>query len=238
MSDSYEPGGADVHATQSTGKVDAASHEAADLKDTVAHQAKDVVGTVKDEASTVVGEAKYQVKDLYHQTQGELKDQAATQQQRLAAGLRSVSDELESMASNSDGSGMAGDLVQQVAGRLSRASTWLGDRDPGSVLSEVTRYARRKPGTFILVAAVAGVVAGRLTRALASSASDRDGGSDGRSAPRPEPVAAPALVESDPVVPMTVGAPASRGEARLNAQTASSRSDVIGEGVDVRPDAF
>lgn len=34
------------------------------------------------------------------------------------------------------------------------------------------RYARRKPGTFIAIAAVAGVVVGRLTRALAAAASD------------------------------------------------------------------
>ncbi|MCB8044091.1 hypothetical protein JM654_07190 [Microbacterium oxydans] len=118
------------------------------------------------------GEAKTQAKDLYAQTQRELSEQANTQQQRLAGGLRSVSDELGSMATNSDGSGVASDLVQQVSGRLSAAATWLGDRDPGSVLTEVKRYARRKPGTFILAAAIGGIVVGRLTRALAANASD------------------------------------------------------------------
>src|SRR5690606_25470999 len=125
------------------GTVEDAKHEAADLKDSAAAQAKDVLDTAKDEAASVVGEAKLQAKDLYHQTQRELKDQAGAQQQRLAAGLHSVGDELRSMAAGSDGSGIAADLVQQVSGRMSAAATWLGDRDAGSVLDEVKRYARR-----------------------------------------------------------------------------------------------
>jgi hypothetical protein len=175
MSDSYEttsPSGSDARSPDAPGKVDAAKQEAAHLKETAASQAKDVLGTAKDEAVTVVEEARSQAKDLYAQTQRELKDQADTQQQRIAVGLRSVGDELSSMAASSDGSSVAGDLVQQVSGRLSAAATWLGDRDPSAVLTEVKRFARRRPGTFILAAAVAGIVVGRLTRALAANASD------------------------------------------------------------------
>jgi hypothetical protein len=40
------------------------------------------------------------------------------------------------------------------------------------LLDEVRGFARRKPGTFLLVAAAAGVVAGRLTRALAAGGTD------------------------------------------------------------------
>jgi hypothetical protein len=38
----------------------------------------------------------------------------------------------------------------------------------------VKSYARRNPGTFIAVAAVAGALAGRLTRSVASGAPDAD----------------------------------------------------------------
>lgn len=235
MSDNYEttsPRGSDVHSQNPSGTVDAAKHEAADLKDTASAQAHDVVGTVKDEAASVVGEAKTQAKDLYAQTQRELKEQADTQQQRLAGGLRSVSDELGSMASNSTGSGIAGDLVQQVSGRLSAMSTWLGDRDPSSVLTEVKGYARRKPGTFILAAAVIGVVAGRLTRALAANASDDKDAS-------PAPVPPPAQVHPDPSVAVPVGAPAdASGATPLYAQTASERPDILGEAGHDRPHAL
>ena len=178
MPENYEPipqYGSDVApvAEGDTSTLDTAKHEAADLKDTAVEQAKDVAATVKDEASVVLGEAKSQAKDLYVQTQQELKEQANTQQQRIAAGLKSVGAELRAMAANSAGaanSGVATDIVQQLSGRLSGAATWLGDRDAGAVLTEVKRYARRKPGTFIIGAAIAGIVFGRLTRALAANA--------------------------------------------------------------------
>lgn len=233
MSDNYEttsPSGSDVNAPGSSGKVDAAKQEAADLKDTAATQAKDVLGTAKDEAATVVGEAKTQAKDLYAQTQRELSEQANTQQQRLAGGLRSVSDELGSMATNSEGSGIASDLVQQVSGRLSAAATWLGDRDPGAVLAEVKRYARRKPGTFILAAAIGGIVVGRLTRALAANASD-----DKDAAHVPAPAPAPRQVYPDPSVSVPVVNGAGAG-APLYSQADASRPDILGEDGYDRPD--
>lgn len=239
MSDSYEttsPRGSDVNSPNSSGTVDAAKHEAADLKDTASAQAQDVLGTAKDEAAHVIGEAKTQAKDLYAQTQRELKEQANTQQQRLAGGLRSVSDELGSMASNSTGSGVASDLVQQVAGRVSAVSTWLGDRDPSSVLAEVKGYARRKPGTFILAAAVVGVIAGRLTRALAANASDDK---DVAAATTSVPAPAPTQVHPDPSVPTPVGATSDvPGATPLYAQTASERTGILGEAGHDRPHAL
>lgn len=172
MSESYGTGVPSTATPGTTGTVDTAKHEAAELKDTVTDQAKGVVATAKGEASSVVHEATSQAKSLFAQTQSELKDQASTQQQRVATGLQSISDELGSMASGSEQSGLAADLVRQASGRLAGAATWLSDRDPGSVLTEVKRFARRKPGTFILGAAVLGVVVGRLTRALATNAAD------------------------------------------------------------------
>ncbi|WP_314427246.1 hypothetical protein [uncultured Microbacterium sp.] len=231
MSNSYDtsgPRGSNATSPESSGTVDAAAHEAADLTNTAAEQAKDVLGTAAHEAASVAGEAKAQAKDLFAQTQREFSEQARTQQQRVAEGLRSISDELGSMSSSSSGTGIAADLVHQVSSRLSAASTWLGDRDPAAVLAEVKRFARRKPGTFILAAAVVGVVAGRLTRALASSASDEKSATPALATTVPAP--APVEVHPDPAVPVpvgsTAGAPAS---TPLYAQTASGRQDVLGE---------
>lgn len=255
MSDTYgtpSPSGSDGGTPDPSGTVAAVTQEAADLKDTATDQAKDVLGTAKDEASTVIGEAKFQAKDLYAQTQRELKDQADTQQQRIAVGLKAVSDELGSMAADSGGSGLAGDIVQQVSTRLSSAATWLGDRDSSSMLTEVKHFARRRPGTFILGAAVAGIVVGRLARALASNASDDKAATD---APALPPAPAPALIEPDPWATTRVSAqdagasahdfassahtsaPDGIDGAPLYAQTASGRSDILGEDDDDRPHA-
>lgn len=232
MSDSYgsvSSTGSDGGTSDASGKVHAAKQEAAELKDTATAGAKDVLGTAKDEASSVVGEAKTQAKDLYAQSQRELKEQAGVQQQRLAAGLRSVGDELGSMAANSDGTGVATDLVQQVSTRLSSAASWLGDRDPSSVLDEVKRFARRRPGTFVLGAAIAGIVVGRLTRALAANASDDSSTGGGRALP-----AAPAQADtSAPTVDAWTASPTGSAgvdaEAPLYAQATSQRPDILQE---------
>ena len=124
---------------------------------------------------------KYQAKDLYAQTQRELEDAGAGAAAPCCGGLRSVSDELRSMTANAENPGLAADLLNQVSTRLSGAASWLGDRDPSAVLSEVKSFARRKPGTFIIGAAILGIVAGRLTRALAANASDEH--ADSKKAP-------------------------------------------------------
>src|SRR6185437_14510347 len=111
-------------------------------------------------------------------------DQAAHGQQRLAKQLLSISGELRSMADNS-GPGMAADLAQQAASRVREAGRWLDSREPGQVATEVQSFARRRPAVFLLLAAGAGLVAGRLTRGLKGAATD-----DSTAAARPSDVAA------------------------------------------------
>lgn len=170
MSDSVStptsvPTGGDAQA----GTTGAVTHEAEEVRATAVAEAGNLAGKAKDEAATVAREAGTQARDLYDQARRELQDQAAQQQRRVADGLRSVGDELGSMAASSDASGVAADLVQQASSRLSSAATWLSDREPGALVADVKSYARRHPGAFIAAAAVVGVVAGRLTRALGSS---------------------------------------------------------------------
>jgi hypothetical protein len=151
--------------------VDTAKHEAGELKSTATDAAKDVAGTAKSEAADVARATKNQAAELFHQTQRQLSDQAASQQRRLASGLGAIGDELGSMARNADG-GMAADLVQRVSDRASSAASWLDGRDPAGVLAEVKTFARRRPMVFIGAALVAGLAAGRLTRALIAEAKD------------------------------------------------------------------
>jgi hypothetical protein len=89
----------------------------------------------------------------------------------VADGLWSISDELSAMANASQDGGVATDLVRQAAERSSAVAAWLENRDPGSLLDEVKAFARRRPGAFLLLAAGAGVLAGRLGRGMADNAS-------------------------------------------------------------------
>lgn len=173
MSESYGGGPAGTPDAGTPGpaeRIGTARDEAGGLASTAAEETGSVLETAKTEATGVAREAKAQVKDLYAQTRSELTEQAAAQQERVAAGLHSVGDELRSMADAAEDPGVAADVVRQVSNRVSAAAEWIGDRDPGSLLREVKSYARRKPGTFIAIAALAGLAVGRLSRALAETA--------------------------------------------------------------------
>jgi hypothetical protein len=161
----HEP---DMTTTEGAGTVDVAKQEASRVADSAVDAGKDVMSVAKSEAGNVADEAKYQARDLLNQAQDELRQQASHQQVRLSQGLRSVGDDLHQMASASDTQGVASDLVRQVARRTHSAAGWLSERDPEGVWRELKSYARRRPGMFVAGAIVAGVVAGRLTRALAA----------------------------------------------------------------------
>lgn len=59
-------------------------------------------------------------------------------------------------------------MVEAFADRLQ-------NREPAELLDEVRSFARRKPGLFLLGAAAAGVLAGRLTRGIQAAHSDSSG---------------------------------------------------------------
>lgn len=154
------------------GVASAAKDEAAQLGEQAADSGRRVAGVAKDEATEIVAEVRVQVSDLFFEAREQLNEQASSQQERVATGLHAVSEELQRMADNSGEGGMATDLVRQAATRTGSVASWLGDRDPGSLLEEVRQFAREKPGTFIAIAATAGVLAGRLTRSAASESAE------------------------------------------------------------------
>ena len=144
--------------------VDTAKGEAANVKDTAVGAASGVADTAKSEVSNVAGEAKYQVRNLMDQTGSELRGQVTNQQSQIASTLNGWASELGSMASKSDESGPMTDLAQEASRRVGEISHWLDTHEPSDLLDEVKRFARRRPGAFLALAAAAGVVAGRVTR--------------------------------------------------------------------------
>ncbi|MFF1632622.1 hypothetical protein [Leifsonia sp. NPDC058248] len=152
-----------------------ARDQAAHVAETAQESGQHVIDVAKDEAANVTEEAKVQAQHLFAQAQASLRDQAAQQQERVASGLHSVSDELSQMAAASESRGVGSELARAASERASGIAAWLDHRDPGSLLGEVKSYARRNPGTFIAAAAVAGVLAGRLTRSVAGGAPAADG---------------------------------------------------------------
>lgn len=183
--------------------TDTAKNEAAQVGQSAADAGKHVAGVTREQAAGVAGEAADQAKNLYHQTREELRGQASTQQERVASGIRSLSGELAGMADRSN-AGPASDLVREVSDRAGELAGWLEQRDPAALLQEVTGFARRRPGTFLAIAAGAGLIAGRLTRGAVSAARDNadSTGTASSTTPAAAPAAYVAPVEPAPYEPV------------------------------------
>ena len=162
-----------------SGKADAAKGAAQDVAGDAKEKAANVAGTAKEQASKVASEATDHAKQLYGQASENLKQQAGEQQQRAAGGLRSLGEQLGRMAENDDEQGVASKVVRDLSGRATSAAGFLENRDPGSLLDEVKTFAAKRPGTFIAIAAGAGLLAGRLTKALATEVKHEKEAGDG-----------------------------------------------------------
>lgn len=166
--------------SSSPGQVDDAKNTAKEVAGTAKGQAKQVAGTAVDsgkqvaetakvEAGNVATEAKQQAASLLDTVRTELGQSAGTQQNRIADALHGLSKELGGMASSSEESGPLTDLAHEASRRGGEIAHWLQDKEPADVLESVRSYARRRPGTFLILCGVAGVVAGRLTRSAVAT---------------------------------------------------------------------
>jgi hypothetical protein len=159
-----------------------APQRAQEAASTAAGEGKHVAGVAKDEAATVASEAASQARSVANgvlrDVTSQVGEQSRTQQDRLGSTLRSLGDDLEKMAAQAD-TGLAGDLAREAADRARSASEHLQGREPAELLDDVRRFARQRPGTFLLGALGAGVVAGRLLRGT------KDGAEAAAAAPRP-----------------------------------------------------
>lgn len=124
---------------------------------------------------TVAEEAKEQARSVadtaVRQTQGVLADlgsdlatEAQSQKLRLVKGLEGISTELDEVALSSPGRVPA--LAGEAAARTRSLAHWLEHTEGRDMVRSVEDFGRRRPVMFILGSALAGVVAGRLTRGM------------------------------------------------------------------------
>jgi hypothetical protein len=155
--------------------TDVAKDEARNVGQTAAQAGSQVASTAADQAKQVTQETRRQAQDLVQQGRQQLQEQARTGQQKAGQGLSEVAQQLRSMVDGDQTpSGPAADLVRQAGDKVEQLAGWLQDREPGDLVNEVRSFARRKPGVFLLGAAVAGVLAGRLTTGVVAAHKDSD----------------------------------------------------------------
>lgn len=155
----------------------AAQEEAGQVADKAQDAAREVTGTAREEARQVADEATEHVKSLGASAQDELFSQASVQQQRLAEQSRTVTDDIHRISRGErPESDLVTRFVSMAAQRAEDFTTQLENKQPKELLNDVRRFAARRPGAFLAIAAGVGLVAGRLTRGLSDN--DDDEGSD------------------------------------------------------------
>ncbi len=153
---------------------DLAMGEAKNVGQTAAQAGSQVASTAGEQAREVAAETQRQAKDLLDQGRTQVKTQVVSQQQKAGQSLSALAQEIRALADGtSQGApGPARDLLQQASSSVESFASMLQNREPADLLDEVRRFARRKPGLFLLGAAAAGVLAGRLTSGVKAAHSD------------------------------------------------------------------
>ena len=172
VQDTYAPGSGPAQETTQTAKEEAASTASTAVeqgKETAAVAAdgsREVASQAARQATQVTREATEQAREVLQRTQTELREQAGSQTQRAAAGLRDLGQQFSGMAEGQTDGGFAADAARQLGDTVTGIGQRLEERGFEGTVEDLRQFAARKPGLFLLGAAAAGFVTVRLGRGL------------------------------------------------------------------------
>lgn len=135
------------------------------------HAARDVASTAREQAGVVADETRRQAVRVTDDVRRQLTEQAERQRGQAVSVLRTAGDELGALATDEQ-SALTQQLVRLSSGKLREVADHIETHGPEELLGQVRDFARRRPGAFLLMAGVAGVVAGRVVRGAAAAKSD------------------------------------------------------------------
>jgi hypothetical protein len=154
---------------------DSAKQQAAQVGSTATDAAGATASTAKEQIGNVAQEAAGQAKDLWSQASSDINDQATQQTQRLTSNIRQLAEHLTGMADNGESGSPAQSLVREAGKRAHGVADYLDGRQPGDFVTDIQQFGRRRPGTFLIGAAAAGFLAGRLIKAAKNAEQSPDG---------------------------------------------------------------
>lgn len=179
----------------------AARDEGADVAQHAKEAAGQVGSTVRDQASHVTQETAAQARHVVRDVRERVAAEAEEQAQRVSKQLGRIADELGEMAGGAPGDSMSAGAIRSAADTSRQAARFLDERGAQGLLDSAKDYARRKPGTFLLGAVVAGFLVGRVAKSATG------GGDDGpRQQPQRQGGVVPVVAEPPAVAP-EYGAP-------------------------------
>jgi hypothetical protein len=142
-----------------------------------AGQAQELAGTVRAEAARVTEEVSFQVQSLADETRQQLETQAYEATSRLAGGFRQLGEEAQALADGRPADApnlrpyvrQAADRFHSTAHGLTDLAATIDERGLEGLVEDAQSFARRRPAAFLMGAAAAGFLIGRMVRAGAIS---------------------------------------------------------------------
>jgi len=171
-----------------------ATQQGQQLARIASEQGRELVGTVKERASEVTSELVEQGQTLAQDARTQVEEQAKQQTRRLAGTLTKLGNEAQALAEGRPEEAesvreyvrRAGEGLTGSADRLYGLADNVEERGLGGVFEDLSAFARRRPGMFLLGAAVAGFGVARVVR---SSSADSDDEEDAPGRPASTPAA-------------------------------------------------
>jgi hypothetical protein len=163
-----------------------------DVTSTAQEQVASVANASMNEAKSVANDATSHAKEVLSQSQAQLRQQADEQLRSLSRTLSDIGRQLTTMTHGQPQQGIVADVANDLASQLSRFADRADQRGVDGLLQDVSRFARKKPGLFLLASFGGGVVSGRLLRTadqhgLMEAAKSANGPSNGGSS-RPDSI--------------------------------------------------
>ncbi len=176
----------DITHTNTTGSraSDSPATKAKEVTGEAGEQAKQVATEVKEQARQVAGDMKEQARDLVGQTRAEVRSQADEGTKRVAGGIRTIGQQLQALSEGRpQAAGPLADYADQARRKADEVASRL-DRDGiDGIIADLSGFARRRPGVFLLACAGAGFALARLVRSQAGAGDSSETNGNGAATP-------------------------------------------------------
>jgi len=171
-------GGTTASASEMAGAV---KEQGGEVAAKAAEAGKNVAQETKAQASQVVGQAKEQIHTVVGQARTEVQGQLDAKASQAAGGLRTLSEQLNALQQGRpEQAGQIGTYISEAQRAVTSFAERIDRDGVQGVMNDVTQFARRRPGLFLLGAATVGFAMGRTLRAgMAASQEDGSNGSSG-----------------------------------------------------------
>jgi hypothetical protein len=155
---------------------------------TAGDRAQQVAGTVREQAGDVRQAVKHEGRNLVREASDQVRRQARAQTGELAGALRRVADQANALSEGRrEETGALGDYARQAASTLQQWASTADEKGFEGLVEDVQRFARRRPGVFLLGAAAAGFAVGRLVRSASGGSGESQAGRSDMATALPSP---------------------------------------------------